>query len=52
MSLETWTDAEYKKRNIKVKIIYTILTVYRVGEDKRRKKDKLENKKEEGNKES
>jgi hypothetical protein len=40
--------------NIKVKIIYTIITVHKVGEDKRRKTDKLENKEEqkkEGNKE-
>jgi hypothetical protein len=27
MSLETWTDAEYKKRKIKVNIIYTLITV-------------------------
>jgi hypothetical protein len=25
--LETWNDAEYKKRKIKVNIIYTIITV-------------------------
>ncbi len=35
-SLETWNDAEYKKRKIKVNIIYTILTVHKVGEQEKK----------------